>query len=78
MRGALRTAIIGAIAAGAMLRAADVRKLTLAEAVDLALRQNRTLKIAHLQVQENREKKAGAKSFYFPTLRNETNVMHIS
>lgn len=58
--------------------AASARHITLPEAVQLALKQNRALKIARLQVQENQEKKAGAKSLYFPTLRNETNVMHIS
>jgi outer membrane protein TolC len=50
----------------------------MAEAVELALKQNRALKVARLQVQESQEKKAGAKSLYFPTLQNETNVLHIS
>ena len=50
----------------------------MAEAVNLALKQNRVVKIARLQVRENREKKASAKSLYFPTLKNETNVLHTS
>jgi outer membrane protein TolC len=48
------------------------------EAVDLALKQNRLVKIARLQVQENQEKKAGVKSLYFPTLKNESTVLRIS
>jgi outer membrane protein len=78
MKTALLAAILAALAAGSTLWAADVKKLTMAEAVELALKQNRTLKIARLEVRETREKKAGAKSLYFPTLKNETNILHIS
>jgi len=59
-------------------RAAEVRRLTLAEAVHLAVAQNRTLKIARLKVQENVEKKAGERSAYFPSLTTRANVWHIS
>ena len=58
--------------------AAEVRRLTLAEAVHLAVAQNRTLKIARLKVQENVEKKAGERSAYFPSLTTRANVWHIS
>ena len=78
MKTALLAVTMAALAAGSTLWAAGVKRLTMAEAVELALKQNRTLKIARLQVQENQEKKASAKSLYFPTLSNETNVMHIS
>jgi outer membrane protein TolC len=70
--------IVIALAAGSASVAAEVKRLTMAEAVSLALKQNRVVKIARLQVQENREKKASAKSLYFPTLKNETNVLHTS
>jgi outer membrane protein len=71
-------AVIAVLAFQSVLPAAEVKKLTITEAVDLALQQNRMVKIARLQVQENQEKKATAKSLYFPTLKNESNVLHIS
>jgi len=71
-------AVIAVVALQSALSAAEVKRLTMTEAVDLALKQNRIVKIARLQVQENQEKKAGAKSLYFPTLKNESNVLHIS
>jgi outer membrane protein TolC len=58
--------------------AAEVRRLTLAEAVRLAVAQNRTLKIARLKVQENEQKKAGEHSAYFPSLTTRANVWHIT
>jgi len=78
MKRALLAAAVAVLAAGSAVWAADVKKLTMAEAVQLALKQNRVLKIARLQVEENQEKKAGVKSLYFPTLSNETNLMHIT
>jgi outer membrane protein TolC len=54
------------------------RRLTLEEAVRLALSQNRILKIARFKVKENEERKAGARSDYFPTLTNQSNALHIS
>jgi outer membrane protein TolC len=78
MKIALLTAIMAALTAAPTLSAAQVKKLTMAEAVELALRQNHNLKIARLGVQEAQEKKASAKSQYFPTLSNETNLLHIT
>jgi outer membrane protein TolC len=75
-RTAFVTAIMIALVARSSLRAAQVKQLTMAEAVSLALKQNRMVKIARFQVQENREKKANAKSLYFPTLKNESNFLH--
>ena len=49
--------------------AADVRHVTLTEAVHLAISQNRALKIARLKVVENEQQKAGERSDYFPSLR---------
>ena len=57
-------------------QAADVRRLTLAEAVRLALSQNRELKIARLKVVENQQKKVEARSAYFPELKNQSNALH--
>jgi len=58
--------------------AADVRHLTLTEAVHLAVSQNREIKIARLKVTENEQKKAGQRSAYFPSIRNESNILHVT
>ena len=51
---------------------AESMKLTLSEAVRLALAQNRVLKIARLKVVESEQKKAAAKSSYFPEIKNQS------
>lgn len=58
--------------------AGEKRHITLAEAVRLALAQNRSLKIARLKVTENEYKKAAAKTDYFPTIINQSNALHIT
>lgn len=58
--------------------AGETRRLTLAEAVRLAVEQNRSLKIARLKVKENEYKKDAARSDYFPTITNQSNALHIS
>ena len=58
--------------------AAEMRHLTLTEAVHLAVSQNRALKIARLKVTENEQKKAGERSAYFPQITNQSNALHIS
>ncbi len=49
-------------------------KLTLAQAVQMALKQNHTLKIARLKVVENEQKKAAAKTGYYPEITNRSGV----
>jgi outer membrane protein len=58
--------------------AADIRHLTLTEAVHLAIDQNRALKIARLKVVENEQKKSGERSGYFPAITNQSNALHIT
>jgi outer membrane protein TolC len=58
--------------------AAEVRHLTLDQAVQLAIKQNRSLKIVRLKVEENRQKKAQDHSGYFPTITNQSNALHIT
>lgn len=67
-----------AVLATAPQFAADVRHLTLTEAVHLAIAQNRALKIARLKVVENEQKKAGERSAYFPRLTNQSNILRIT
>jgi outer membrane protein TolC len=68
---------VGIVAATSQY-AADVRHLTLTEAVHLAISQNRELKIARLKVAESEQKKAGERSGYFPSLKNESNLLHVT
>jgi outer membrane protein TolC len=55
-----------------------VRQLTLKEAVQLALSQNRSLRIARLKVTETQQQKAGERSAYFPSLTNQSNIIHVT
>jgi outer membrane protein TolC len=55
-----------AMQAAAPQYAADVVRLTLTDAVHLAISQNRALKIARLKVTEKEHRKAGERSAYFP------------
>jgi outer membrane protein TolC len=58
--------------------ASAVRRLSLKEAVQLALSQNRSLRIARLRVTENEHQKAGERSAYFPSLTNQSNIIHFT
>src|SRR5690348_11607882 len=79
-RTILRTLLPAALAlqAAAPQYAADVRHLTLTEAVHLAISQNHALKIARLKVTENEHRKAAERSAYFPEIANESNALHIT
>jgi len=73
------TATIGALFLCAISSLAnEARHLTLTEAVQLALQQNRTLKIARFNVQENEYRKQAARSDYLPTITNQSNILHIT
>ena len=58
--------------------AADPVKLTLSEAIRMALAQNHALKIARFKVTENEQKKVAAKADYFPAIKNESRVAHVT
>lgn len=76
----LRTSVIATLTllSAHQALAQHVRHLKLEEAVHLALEQNRALKIARFKVRENEERKAAARSDYFPTITNQSNVLHIT
>jgi len=67
---------IAALLSAMPQQAAEVRKITLAEAVELAIQQNHALKIARLRVVENEQKKAGEHSKYFPQITNYSGFSH--
>ena len=57
---------------------ASPRHITLQEAVQLALKQNHNVRIAGYKVEEKQHVKEVAKSAYFPTIRNESNFIHLT
>ena len=67
-----------ALCTSAKSAAAEVRRLTLEEAVHLAVNQNRALKIARVKVQENQDKEAGHRADYFPKITNQSSALHIT
>jgi outer membrane protein TolC len=54
------------------------RRITLREAVDLALARNHAVRLARLSVDEKDSAKDVAKSAYFPQVRNETTLVHLT
>jgi outer membrane protein len=54
------------------------RKLSLQEAIDLALRANHGLKAATYQVAAEEQKRRIARSSYFPSITNESTLLHIT
>jgi outer membrane protein TolC len=52
--------------------------LTLSQAIDLALKQNRSLKLAQLGVADSEHKKEIARSAYFPHIKNESSILHVT
>ena len=57
---------------------APLRHITLHEAVQLALQRNHNIHIAGYKVEEMQHVKEVAKSAYFPTIRNESNFLHLT
>ncbi len=53
---------------------ADARKLNLKEAVELAISQNHSLRIARLKIVESEQKKAGEHASYFPAIKDAANA----
>jgi outer membrane protein TolC len=70
----LSSAALGVFAGGDQ-QAAEVKHLTLTEAVQLAVSQNRDLKIARLKVAESQQNKAQARSCYFPEIKNHSTLL---
>jgi outer membrane protein TolC len=67
-----------ALVLGAAPAQAAPRRITLPEAVDLALKQNTSLKIARAHARENRQKTVTARADYFPQLSNSTSLSALS
>ena len=53
-------------------------ELTLSQAIDLALKQNRSLKMARLGVVDSEQKKKIARADYFPKISNQSTAFHVT
>jgi outer membrane protein TolC len=53
-------------------------ELTLPQAIDLAIEQNRSLKLKQLDVVDSEQKKKIARTDYFPQIKNESTAFHIT
>ena len=62
----------------AMAQSNEPMPLTLAQAIDMALKQNRDVKLAQLSVTDSEHKKEIARSAYYPHISNESMVTHIT
>ena len=58
--------------------ASPSRHITLQQAVQFALKHNHNIRIAGYTVEEKQHAKEGAKSSYFPSIRNDSNFMHVT
>ncbi|MGC2403290.1 MAG: TolC family protein [Acidobacteriaceae bacterium] len=67
-----------AAAQGANAQSSAPMPLTLNQAIDLALKQNRDLRLAHLAVTDSLYKKEIARAAYFPKITTDAKVTHIS
>lgn len=84
MKWKLQLVLISPVLFGALVfaeergNAVPPRQITLHEAVQLALQHNHLVHIAEYQVEEKQHAKDAAKSAYFPTIRNESNFLHLT
>jgi outer membrane protein TolC len=53
-------------------------ELTLSQAIDFALKQNKSLKLAQLAVLDSEQKKKIARADYFPRIDNESTAFHVT
>jgi outer membrane protein TolC len=67
-----------AVSAGAQSTPPRPRHITLSEAVQLALKHNHQARIAGFKVDEMRDAKDVARSSYFPTIRNHSEILRVT
>jgi outer membrane protein TolC len=66
------------LASAAVAQSKPPLPLTLSQAIDLALKQNRDVKLAQLGVVDSQHKKEEARSAYFPHITNDAKLTHIT
>src|SRR5713226_6081652 len=57
---------------------APSRRITLREAVQLALKHNHNVRIAGYAVDEKQHAKEASKGSYFPSVRNDSSFLHVT
>jgi outer membrane protein TolC len=65
-------------AAPAEVASAATMRLTLPRAVEMALAHNRHIELAHLAVTDSEAQKRLAESHFYPTIKNQSAVLHIT
>ena len=70
--------LVSAPAAGQTTSSSSPRLMTLREAVELALQRNHVVRLAGLEVEEHEHLKEVARGAYFPSLRNDSILAHVS
>jgi outer membrane protein TolC len=70
--------LVSSVAMGQPTASPSPRVITLGEAIELALKHNHVVRLAALEVDEHEHTKEVAKSAYFPSVRNDTNVVRVS
>jgi outer membrane protein TolC len=82
LRFALLCVVLPLLSAHALVaqenKPATPRRITLEEAVQLALKHNHAVRIASFKVEEKQHAKEIARSAYFPVLRNDSNVLSVT
>jgi outer membrane protein TolC len=58
--------------------AQNARRLTLHEAVQMALKQNHMVRISEMKIEEKQYAKDKARSAYFPTISNQSTLLHLT
>jgi outer membrane protein TolC len=62
----------------AQTAAQPVRRLTLHEAVQMALKQNHMVRISEMKIEEKQHAKDVARSAYFPKISNQSTLVHLT
>jgi outer membrane protein TolC len=62
----------------AQTAAQNVHRLTLHEAVQMALKQNHMVRLSEMKIEEKQHAKDVARSAYFPTLSNQSTLSHLT
>ena len=62
----------------AQTAAQNVHRLTLHEAVQMALKQNHMVRISEMKIEEKQHAKDVARSAYFPTISNQSTLVHVT
>jgi outer membrane protein TolC len=58
--------------------AQNVRRLTLHEAVQMALKQNHMVRMSEMKIDEKQHAKDVARSAYFPSITNQSTLLHVT